>query len=138
MRRARAQIKKKPTSNHRIPHIHPDGHQPTNNHATEPNIQYTVAANNHQPIALPRNRIQHPKKKVNTRPTMRRCSKKLQALKHAIKPIIEPKHDTQYGCINHLTSNTQQPTQLLEHTRQKTTIVTSICYAWLHTKYPQN
>merc|ERR1712173_548343 len=72
--------KKKPTSKHRITHIHPDGHQPTNNHATEPNIQYTVTANNQQPIALPRNRIQHPKKTVNTRPTTRRCSIKLHVL----------------------------------------------------------
>jgi len=73
--------KKKKTSNHRITHIHPDGHQPTNNHATWPNIQYTVAANNHQPIALPRNRIQQLKKTVNTRPTNRHNSQWLQALK---------------------------------------------------------
>jgi len=143
--------KKKPTSKHRITHIHPDGHQPTNNHATEPNIQYTVAANNQQPIALPRNRIQHPKKTVNTHPTIRRCSKMLHALTNAINSYNEPKHDTQYGCINHFPGNNtqqttgracfrwqkttilQQPTQLLKHTRQKTTIVTSICYAWLHT-----
>jgi len=143
--------KKKPTSKHRITHIHPDGHQPTNNHATEPNIQYTVAANNQQPIALPRNRIQHPKKTVNTHPTIRRCSKMLHALTNAINSKNEPKHDTHYGCINHFPGNPhqqttgracfrwqkttilQQPTQLLKHTRQKTTIVTSICYAWLHT-----
>merc|ERR1712007_142597 len=85
MHLAMAKKKKKPTSNHRITHIHPDGHQPNNNHATEPNIQYTVAANNHKPVALPRNRIQHPKKTVNTHPTIRRCSKKLHALTIAIK-----------------------------------------------------
>jgi hypothetical protein len=50
--------KKKPMSNHRMNHIHPDGHQPTNNHATEPYIQYTVTANNHQPTVLPRSIIQ--------------------------------------------------------------------------------
>jgi len=137
MQWAVARLKKKPTSKHRITHIHPDGHQPTNNHATEPNIQYTVAANNHQPIALPRNRIQHPKKTVNTHPTIRRCSKMLHALTNAIKPKNEPKHDTRYGCINHWPGNNtqqttgrtcfrwqnttilQQPTQLLKHKRIK-------------------
>merc|ERR1712176_1453666 len=112
MQWAVAQKKKKPTSKHRITHIHPDGHQPTNNHATEPNIQYTVAANNHQPIALPRNRIQHPKKPVNTHPTIRRCSKMLHALTNAVNSKNEPKHDTQYGCINNFppTTNTTPQT----------------------------
>merc|ERR1712228_918186 len=80
----------------------------------------------------------------------------LHALTNVLQTQNEPKHDTQYGCINHFPGNQhqqttgracfrwqkttilQQPTQLLRHTRQKTTIVTSICYAWLHTKYPQN
>jgi hypothetical protein len=76
-----AQIKKK--ANEQSPHTphSSDGHQPTNNHATEPNIQYTVVANNQQPIALPRNRIQQLKKTVNTRPTIRHNSQWLQALK---------------------------------------------------------
>jgi hypothetical protein len=33
-----------------------------------------VTANNQQPIALPRNRIQHPIKPVNTHPTIRRST----------------------------------------------------------------
>merc|ERR1712122_382474 len=147
---AGAQIKKKPTSKHRITHIHPDGHQPTNTLLSRTSSTQWLQTTINQ-LHCPETEYSTHKKTVNTHPTIRRCSKMLHALTNAINLKNEPKHDTRYGCINHFPGNTQQqttgracfrwqnttilqqPTQLLKHTRQKTTIVTSICYAWLHT-----
>merc|ERR1712232_46643 len=84
---ARAQSKKK--ANEQAPHNPHSSRWPsTNNQLHCPETEYSTQ-----------------KYTMNTHPTIRRCSKMLHALTDAVETKNEPKHDTQYGCINHLPSN---------------------------------
>jgi hypothetical protein len=92
---------------------------------------------------------------MSTRPTAWQCTNPLHVFPYACTALAEPKHDTQNRCINHRPGHELGCTGRLgmlpvavdigvpttktlsnEHPGHRTTILTPICYAWLHTSYP--